>query len=379
MSAGRGARATAARFAASVASGCAGVLWVCALAAGIGAGCSVSRVIAVPIDSSVYDRLPPGSLTEFREAREQFQAGDMAQARAAFERLLDASPDTVPFGVWWQECEAALSDPDTLRRRSEERAALRPGVGSEILAARAQTDPIAAESWIARAEARDPDCVWVHYARAFLAARDGRLDEARLALERALAADPGHMPARRLEVRMLTRDGSSEAAGMRLRGWVARALEDPRVLPGELAEARLDLALLSIGAEDLGDAEDELEGLDPQYVEAWRYSAARACLARERGDLAAARRHVEAARALAPREVLPAVQEALLFDDHDRDPYRARAAWTVVRELAAESDEFSSAFETLRARVRLERLDAAAALEAHAPDGKGEQPPPRPR
>jgi len=340
----------------------------CVLAALLfSAGCAMSPVIPIPPEIGTYDQLPASSTEDFRAARERFVAGDTARARAEFERLLDGSPDTLPFGVWWQECEVELSDPDTLRRRSEARAVLRPGVGAEILAARAQTDPLAAETWIARAEARDPDCVWVHYARAFLAARGSRLDEARLSLERALAADPGHLPARRLEVRMLARDGSSEAARLRLRGWVVRAAEDVRVLPAELAEARLDLALLSIGAEELGDAEDELEALDPKYVEAWRYSAAQACVARERGDLVSARRHVEDARALAPREVLPAVQEALLFDDHERDPFRARAAWTVVRELAAESDEFSSAFETLRARVRLERIDAAATQAAVAP------------
>lgn len=336
---------------------------VCAL----GAGCTITTVIPVPEGTSTYDQIPAGLAAEFRAARVRFLAGDTAQARAGFERLMEAAPGTVPFGIWWQECEAELSDPDTLRRRSEEHTALHPGVAGDILAARAQADPIAAEIWIARAEVRDPDCVWVHHARAFLAARDGRLDEARLALERALAADPGHLPSRRLEVRMLARDGLSEAARMRLAGWVARAAEDPRVLPTDLAEARLDLALLSLGAEDPGDAEDQLDALDPQYVEAWRYSAARACVAQERGDLQAARRHVEDARALAPRQVLPAVQEALLFDDHERDPFRARAAWSVVRELAAQSDEFSSAFETLRARVRIERIDAAAEAPAQSP------------
>lgn len=355
MSRSRAIRAAAARLATGVVVG-----W-------LAAACSISRVVVVPPDTSVYDVLPIGTEAEFRAARESFLAGDAAQARAGFERLLDASPDVVPFGVWWQESEALLSDPDTLRRRSEDRATLHPSVGGEILAARAQLDPVAAETWIARAEARDPDCVWVHHARAYLAAREGRLDEARVALERALAADPGHLPARRLEVRMLARDGSSDAALAHLAGWVARAAEDPRVLPTDLAEARLDLALLSIGAQEIDDAEDELAALDPQYVDAWRYSAARACVARERGDFAAARRHVEDARALAPREVLPAVQEALLFDDTEPDPFRARAAWTVVRELATQNADLSSAFETLRARVRLERLDAAAEASSEAP------------
>lgn len=344
---------------------CAPARVVAGLVAGwLVAACTMTTAIPVPESTSPYDRMPTGAAPEFRAARERYLAGDLAQARAGFERLLDASPDTIPYGIWWQECEAALSDADTLRRLAEERAVLRPSLGSEILAARAQTDPLAAETWIARAEARDPDCVWVHHARAWLAARDGRLDEARLALERALAADPGHLPARRLEVRMLARDGSTEAARLRLSGWVARAANDPFVLPADLAEARLDLALLALGAQEVDDAEEALEDLDPEIVEPWRYAAARACVAREQGDLVAARRHVEDARALAPREVLPAVQEALLFDDHEHDPFRARAAWTVVRELASQADDLSSAFETLRARIRLERLDAAATATA---------------
>ncbi len=325
------------------------------------ASCVGTRVIPVPESTSVYDRVPDGSTTDFRAARAQYAAGDMAQARARFERLIDVWPDVVPFGVWWQECEVALTDPDSLRRRTEERATLHPGVGVEILAARAQSNPEAAEVWIARAEARDPACVWIPYARAFAAAREGEIDAARVQIARALTIDPGHLPTRRLEIDILERDGSSEAARIRLAGWVARAADDPRVLPTDLAGARLDLALLAIGAQDVDSAQEQLEELDARYVQAWRLAATRAVVAHEQGDVAAARKHVDAARALAPREILPAVQEALLFDDDAHDPFRARAAWTVVRELASESDELSSAFETLRARVRLERLDREGA------------------
>ncbi len=320
-------------------------------------GCVGSRVIPVPESTSRYDRIPDAYAAEFRTARARFLAGDTAQARARFERLLDALPDIVPIGVWWQECEIELSDAETLRLRSEERAALQPGVGAEILAARAQADSIAAETWIARAANRDPNCVWVYYARAFAAARAGSADVARDELNRALTIDPGHLPSRRLEIELLTRDGSSEAARIRLTGWVVRAAEDPRVLPRDLADARLDLALLAIGAQDVDSAADQVDEIDARFVDPWRLAATRAVIAHEEGDIAGARKYIDTARALAPREILPAVQEALLFDDDVNDPFRARAAWNVVRELASESDELSSALETLRARVRLERLD----------------------
>ncbi len=334
----------------------------------LAAGCSMSRVVAVPEGTSAYDRLDDPLRARFLAARAQFLAGDLAQARANFERLLDDAPDTVPFGIWWQECEAALAGVDALKVLSEERAVLRPGVGSELLAARAQPDEIAAEKWLARAEARDPGCAWIHQGRAFFALREGHMDEARLALERALAADPGHLPARRLEVRLLVRDGASEAARMRLAGWIARADDDPRVLPRDLADAQLDFALLSLAAVLVDDAELALGKLDPKFVEPWRLAAAEACVAQERGDLVLARRRVEDARAAAPREILPAVQEALLFDDAAPDPFRARAAWVAVRELAATSDDLLGAFETVRARVRIERIDRDAAAAASVPD-----------
>jgi len=334
----------------------------------LAAGCSMSRVVAIPEATSAYDRIEGPLRARFLDARGQFLAGDVAQARANFERLLDEAPDTIPFGIWWQECEAALGGVDVLRSRTEERAVLRPGVGADLLAARAQTDEIQAEIWLARAEARDPDCAWIHHGRAFLAMRAGGMDEARLALERALAADPGHLDARRLEVRMLVRDGATEAARMRLAGWIARADDDPRILPRDLADAQLDFALLSLAAVEVDDAELALGTLDPDYVEPWRLAAAEACVAHERGDYALARRRVEDARASAPREILPAVQEALLFDDAEPDPFRARAAWVAVRELAATSDDLLGAFETLRARVRIERLDRDAAAAASVPE-----------
>jgi len=334
----------------------------------LAAGCSISRVVSVPEATSAYDRLDGPARARFLDAREQFLAGDVAQARANFERLLDEAPDIVPFGIWWQECEAALGGVDALKFRSEERAVLRPGVGAELLAARAQDDEMSAQVWLARAEVRDPDCAWIHQARAFLAMREGHMDEARLALERALASDPGHLAARRLEVRLLVRDGATEAARMRLAGWIARAKNDPRVLPRDLADAQLDFALLSLGTLEVDDAELALGALDPQFVEPWRLAAAEACVAHERGDFVRARRRVEDARASAPREILPAVQEALLFDDAEPDPFRARAAWVAVRELAATSDDLLGAFETLRARVRIERIDRDAAAAARVPD-----------
>ncbi len=326
--------------------------------------CAGPRVVDTPESTSPYDQIPPAAAAEFQAARQRFTQGDVAIARATFERLVETWPDSVVVGIWWQECEAALDDVEELRRRSEEKAQNRPSVASEVLAARAQTDPAGAEVWLARAEARDPGCVWVHYGRAFRAAGESRFEPAREALQRALASDPGHLASRRLEAWILARDGATDEARARLAGWVARAASDPRVLPVQLAEARLDLALLELSSGEPSRAEDQLEELDAALVPAWRFHAARACTRQASGDLEGARADIEAARALAPSELLPAVQDALFHDDFDADPARARAAWTAVREMAASHDDLSAAFETLRARVRLERLERRAANAA---------------
>jgi len=329
--------------------------------------CSGPRVVDTPESTSVYDRIPPAAAAEFAAARQRFTQGEVAIARATFERLVETWPDSVVIGIWWQECEAALDDVDELRRRSEEKATNRPSVASEVLAARAQTDPEAAEVWLARAEARDPTCVWVHYARAFRAAGESRYESARQALERALDSDPGHLASRRLEAWILARDGATDEARARLAGWVARAASDWRVFPAQLAEAQLDLALLELSGGEPSRAADQLEELDASLVPAWRFHAARACTRQARGDLEGAREDLEKARALAPSELLPAVQDALFHDDFVADPERARAAWTAVREMAASKDDLAAAFETLRARVRLERLERRAPEPATSP------------
>jgi hypothetical protein len=64
--------------------------------------------------------------------------------------------------------------------------------------------------------------------------------------------------------------------------------------------------------------------------------------------------------------LLPAVQAALFHEDFAGEPERARAAWTAVREMAASHDELSAAFETLRARVRLERIERRTPHEGAA-------------
>src|SRR5205085_4714798 len=82
------------------------------------------------------------------------------------------------------------------------------------------------------------------------------------------------------------------------------------------------------------------------------------------GDPQLALAAAEQAATLAPGELLPLVQQALLQELWMKDPAAADAAWTRVLALSKSSSDLSSMLERMRARVRLERhrrtLDAPA-------------------
>jgi Tfp pilus assembly protein PilF len=341
------------------------------LAVALGAAlcaCGAPAVRAVPEGTSRYDVLPADAADGFRGARARLLAGDAAGARGALLPLVRAHPECVPLGLWWQEAEIAAGDQADLGRASDELAAAAPSAATLVLAARAQADPQTARERLDRAEQLDPDCPWVHYGRAHLAAQQGDWAAARAALDRALAADPGQLFALRLRTWMLARDGAVEDARAELAGWLERAGNDERLPPRMVADARIDLALLDLQRGEVGDAADSLARLDPALVEPWRFHAVRACVRQEQGDLDAALDDVLAARAAAPQELLPAVQEAVLREEFLRDPARAAQAWREARALAAARDDLPAAFETLRSRVRVERLERGAPAAGSSPE-----------
>jgi tetratricopeptide (TPR) repeat protein len=136
------------------------------------------------------------------------------------------------------------------------------------------------------------------------------------------------------------------------------------VPPALVAGAQLDLALIDLAAGELGDAEDALDAIDPAWIEPWRLHTARAALLHAGGEHERALAEARAARASAPEEVLPVVQEAFLLEDHLGDPAGAALAWARARELAGEREDLAAALEIVRARVRIERLERAAGERA---------------
>lgn len=345
--------------------------------------CWSAGVRSIPDTHTPYDSLATAELRTFADARAEFDAARFDAARGLFARILAEHPDSIVAGAWLQECEVALataptpktpspdgaSPLDTLRAQYAARANETPTAASCVLAARLAADDETARKFLDRAAQLDPNCVWVPYARAFLAARSSSWDEVRRQLARARAADPGHMPTRWLECWMLARSGRTDEAGTSLETWIEKARGDVRVAKKLVLEARIDLALLRVLDGDARGAQALLDALEREGRNGARERLVEAAAEESLGDRKRALAAAQAAAELAPRELLPVVQQALLYELWLDDPAAAEAAWTNVLALSKNSPELSSMLERVRARVFLERHEAQRerAAPAHRP------------
>ncbi|MFO1011522.1 MAG: hypothetical protein U1F29_15790 [Planctomycetota bacterium] len=346
----------------------------------VGAACWTSGVRSIPDSTSRYDALAAPVERAFRDARAAFDAGKLDEARIALQLLAQEHPDSIVLGVWLQEVEiaiAAASDArtptpdgagptDELVERYRRLADESPTVARLVLAARVAPDEATARALLDRAAELDPRCVWVPYARAWFAARRSNWDEVRRALAKAEELDPGHMPTRWFTSWMLARGGRVREAATSFETWIAKAERDPRVDGRLLLEAKLDLALLEVLDENPRRAEALLAELGPLGADVPREQLIRSAVAQADGDPRAALAAAERASSLAPSDVLPVVQQALLNELWLHDDAAAEVAWTKVLALSRNAPELSSMLERVRARVRLERHQrtrAAAQVE----------------
>lgn len=390
----------------------------CALAAllSCAAACWSTPVEVIPDSNSAYDVLPEAAGLRFDEARRSLEAGQPELAQPVLAELALQFPDNIVVGIWLQEVEiasipslaalppapqspaslpgAAPSTPaleltaiqtgaspmaasgaglprdprlDALRQRYRSAAEERPSVARFVLAARLEDDELAADLLLGRAQGIDPRCAWVHYARAWFAARANRWPEVKSEIAIAKEADPGHMPTRWLEAWMLARGGEVREAISVLEGWLDKARGDLRLDTRMVREAELDLALLSILVGDPQQAREILDGLADGEVDPGRKWTAIApteqALDHEREALAAAQR----AETNAPGEILPVVQQALLYESWLGQPEAAEAAWTRALALARGSSDLGALLERVRARVHVERLRAEREAKQHGP------------
>ncbi|MEL6906741.1 MAG: tetratricopeptide repeat protein, partial [Planctomycetota bacterium] len=219
----------------------------------------------------------------FEAARAALDAGRRSEALERLRRLQGEAPGNLEVGAWVQDLEALLleagvdvfaprftlsADPpdDVLRRAYGAGAADAPTAPSLVLAARAETDVIAALSALDRALELDPSSAWAHYGRAHVLLADRtRVDRwtvARTALERALELDPGHLRARRLEAWMAGQEGDRDGAERLLARWLDVVEDDARVARSDYVDALLDFAHHLLLRGETGRAVRILEDLE---------------------------------------------------------------------------------------------------------------------
>ncbi len=324
--------------------------------------CSAPGPVEIPVTSTRFDALKPDELVEFRSARAAFDAHDFNRAQLEFERLFAADPVNVCIGTWIQECEFRSGGPaEKIAERWAERARLVDSAPNEVLAARVAIDVESRVAALARAEAIDPQCAWIHYARAFDCAATSDWPAARAQIAKAKESDPGHLWTYWLEAWIATRTAALEDAGSALSGFVLRARDDPRIQRTLLDDARLDLALVWTLTGEPRDARELVLEVDPNGPDAARRFAALALVRQALGDLKGALAAAEDAERVSPDDMLPVVQQALLYDEWLEDDVRAEAAWKRALAMARSSTRLVSVLERTRAGVRLERFAAARA------------------
>lgn len=317
---------------------------------------------------------------ELVHARALSEAGDLLGAWRLLGAVERELPDDVGLAAWSQDLELALlagdgplpeelapeaaaPDPaDALRRRYARRVEAAPEDSAAlVLAARLESDALAAENLLDRALVLDPGSAWAHYGRAHAILRQpgrrGRWETAHEALDRALELDPGLVPARRLEAWMAAEEGAAGPAGRALRVWLEQTRDDPRVARAERVRAEIDLAILWILNGHPGAARDLLVALEGGRVDRERRLAALAVADRALGDDDAALDAARRAQDAAPEELLPSIQEALLYQYGLGDREAARERWRdVVRRSEGQAD-LAKLLQGLRARVVLEEMD----------------------
>ena len=345
-----------------------------------------------------YDRFTPLQLEALVEADERARRGEIEVARRYLSSLAAATPDNLVVATRLQEIELELlgmgltvpgvylgqegrSPTERLQAVYLTRTRTQDTAAAYVLAARLAPDPTAALALLGEALDRDPECVWAHYAIAWVHAGAKRYPEARDALGAALALDPGHFASRRLEAALLARSGESERAATAHRAWLERFSDDARVPPRRVAEARLDLASLHVLLEEPEDALEVLQDVDPrELADPIGRALVRATALEMLGRVDEALVEARAAAANAPTDARPRLHEALLLGERLGDDQGARAAWeSVLRSLDEEIEPPTTAWDAsdrgmgarqladlllrLQARAALARLPAAVSDE----------------
>lgn len=329
--------------------------------------------------STAYSEFDGPLFAHLRQALRHLEEGRPAEARIELSGLCAAHPDNLELGTWLQEAELALfeqggelpedlvtaaaehDDPaEALRALYQARVKDDPSVVAFVLAARAETDAIAAGRLLDQALKLDPRCAWALYGRAYALLRDrhaiDRWERAREALDDALSVDSSHIDARRLEAWMLAQEGDSAAAAGALETWLKETAGDPRVSSPERLAAQLDLAIAWVR---LGHARETMElclSLEGDDRERPRRLAILAVAWHELGEPQLALDAARRAEAAQPGVLLPVVQQALVLQHDLENEEAAMERWRFVAE--ASGDDLASVMQSVHAKVELERAES---------------------
>jgi len=360
---------------------------MCALGLLLAGACGGPSVREPALEQSRYDALDTAGLRKLREVRALLATGHAEEAGAALAELRVRLPECVYLALWQQESEisargleavwpgaakAGAPSPEQSAAIEELRQVWRAraeagGVVELVAAARLELDPAAARALLERAEALDPRCAWVPYARAFLAARENDWAVVDAELKRSIDLDRGHLPTYWLESWKFARSEDPELASEALSTWVERARGDPRIDERLVQGAELDLAVLSVVQGEPKVAREWLDKLETQLPDESAALCARACAAQALGHVDEALELAQRAQAAAPGALLPVVQQALIWQYWKKDPALAEKAWGEVLTLSRASPEFGALFQRLRARVLLDRDSQAKSAGTGAP------------
>ncbi len=351
----------------------------------VACGCTATVETWEPKWRAPYASFDKSARAELKQAREAMARGDWPAAWAALTALAQADPDNIEVGRTLQEVELELIaagstlDPELrsisgegnaeegLRRLYAQRAEKAPSVAGYVLAARLETDAIAAENLLDRALELDPRCAWAHYGRAHALLRQGRRRDrwrlARESLVSALTLEPGHIHARRLEAWMLAQEGELRPAVRALQTWLEVTRDEVRLARAERIEAELDLATLFLLDGRVDESFALLSSLEGADVGRTRRLALAAVAAHELGDFEAARDYARRAEGAAGDPLLALVQQALLAQIAFGEDAIAEEGWRKVLEAAEERKDLGAILQAMRARVVLERARAQSGAD----------------
>ncbi len=304
-----------------------------------------------------HHALPAADRPVLGTARAALEEGRPDEALRLLGPLLAESPTSLDLLALAQDARLAQGGADDPRAAERGLLAADAALASADrawLLARVTDGADEARALLEEGLASEPDHPDLLTARAALdleGGAPGRWVAARSSIQEALAADPGHLGARRLQAWMWAQEGSP-VAGDALRRWLGATAGDPRVSHASRVEAALDLATVRVREGRSAEALEQLEALRGEAHDRGRRLAIEAVVRADLGELDQAEALAWASASAAPGDSLPWVQLALLGEARGGS---GAEEWARVAQVAGSGTDLAAVVQALRARVAAAR------------------------